>query len=390
MKRTCLFVAATVAAFAIPAEGQGNPPGGRGGRGGRGDTVPRPLPVWRGEMDTLRARQLYVPVDPAQLQGCARPGSDGTSDAECGNGAKKKVDSTWRANAAANGYTYEKVTWKSDVDGLEIPAAIIAPVDKSKKYPALVWVHGGVHSAWNMELFPFVVEAIQRGYVIVAPDYRGSTGYGNDFYRKIDYGGKEVDDVYSSYAYLRSVPYVDTTRVGLMGWSHGAFIVSHILFRGKVPFRSGAAIVPVTNLVFRLMDHGPSYARSYAPEEGIQGMPFDTRCGPKKDHSCIDEYLKRSPVFQAGNLEVPILVHVATNDCDVYFRENQQMVYTLMALKPDLAETKIYKDPPPGPHGCGHSFSRRVTDDMKRNDSPEQIDSWNRTWAFFERTRGRR
>jgi dipeptidyl aminopeptidase/acylaminoacyl peptidase len=376
--------------MAIAATAYGQNPTGRGGRGGRGagdPGRPRQLPAWRGPMDTTRARQLYVPNDPTQLRGCARPPSDGSTRAECSNGDKIEVDSTWRANAAKFHYTYEKVTWKSDVDGLEIPAAIIAPLDKSKKYPTLVWVHGGVHGQWSMEMFPWVTEAIERGYVIVAPDYRGSTGYGDAFYRKIDYGGKEVDDVFSSYAYIKHLPYVDSTKVSLMGWSHGAFIVSHILFRGKIPFKSGVAIVPVTNLVFRLMDHGPSYARDYAPEEGIQGMPFDTACGEKKDHPCIDEYLKRSPVFQAGNLQVPMMVHVATNDCDVFFREDQQMVYTLMALKPDLAETKIYKDPPPGPHGCGHSFSRRVKG-LERDDSPEQIDSWNRTWAFFERTLG--
>jgi len=69
----------------------------------------------------------------------------------------------------------------------------------------------------------------------------------------------------------------------------------------------------------------------------------------------------------------------------VFFRENQQMVFTLRALKPDLAETKIYVNPPPGGGGCGHTFSRRVKNDaMERDDSPEQIDSWNRTWTFFE------
>lgn len=97
--------------------------------------------------------------------------------------------------------------------------------------------------------------------------------------------------------------------------------------------------------------------------------------------------MKRSPVFQAEHLAVPMLVHVATNDCDVWFREDQQLVYTLMALKPTLAETRIYTDPPVGSEGCGHTFSRRVdAKTLERNDSPEQIDSWNRTWAFFART----
>jgi dienelactone hydrolase len=78
-------------------------------------------------------------------------------------------------------------------------------------------------------------------------------------------------------------------------------------------------------------------------------------------------------------------VHVATNDLDVNFVEDQQIVDALRSRKPDLAETKIYVDPAPwGPSG-GHAFSRRVDPKtLQRVDSPAQIDSWNRTWAFFE------
>ena len=133
--------------------------------------------------------------------------------------------------------------------------------------------------------------------------------------------------------------------------------------------------VPVTNLVFRLSYKGPSYQRDYATEEGIGGLPFEKR----------SEYIKRSPVFHASNLKVPMLVHVATNDEDVNFVEDQQMVYTLRALKPDLAETKIYVDPAPWGTSVGHAFSRRVDPvTLERVDSPAQIDSWNRTWTFFE------
>jgi hypothetical protein len=60
-------------------------------------------------------------------------------------------------------------------------------------------------------------------------------------------------------------------------------------------------------------------------------------------------------------------------------------VYTLRALKPELAETKIYVDPTPGPASGGHTFSRRVNaQTLEREDSPEQVDSWNRTWTFFD------
>jgi hypothetical protein len=76
---------------------------------------------------------------------------------------------------------------------------------------------------------------------------------------------------------------------------------------------------------------------------------------------------------------------VATNDSDVNYVEDQQLVWKLRALKPDLAETKIYVNPAPWGASVGHAFSRRVDPvTLERVDSPAQRDSWNRTWAFFE------
>jgi hypothetical protein len=75
----------------------------------------------------------------------------------------------------------------------------------------------------------------------------------------------------------------------------------------------------------------------------------------------------------------------------VDFIEDQQMIYTLMALKPKLADTKIYVNPPEGWEGCGHTFSQRIVTDtssskyLERDDSPEQIPARNRIWAFFGR-----
>ena len=358
MKRMLVLASLAASLVAAPLLAQ-NPTPPAGGRGG-GRTVVI--------TDTARARALFVSKAPADLAGCA---------AQCDAQIKARManDSTYEARAKGVA-EFKKVTFKSRVDGLEIPAYLFAPLTKkATKHAALVWVHGGVHSNWGTDMWPFVRDAIDRGYVVITPNYRGSTGYGDDFHRKIDYGGKEVDDALSSVDYLKTLPYVDMDRLGMMGWSHGGFITAHNLFRDGQPFRAGAAIVPVTNLIFRLSDHGPSYARDYAAEEGIQGLPFEN----------VEEYIKRSPVFQTENLKVPMLVHVATNDCDVFFREDQQFVYTLRALKPDLAETKIYINPPQGGGGCGHTFSRRVTKDgLSRDDSPEQIDSWARTWTFFE------
>jgi len=318
-------------------------------------------------MDSARARQLYV-SNRTEDQPLANFDRDVTG--------RKRGDSIMAARSKGV-LDFQIISYKSTVDGMEIPAYLFQPLTRRgpKGHAAMIWVHGGVHGNWGTSMYPFVKEAVQRGYVIITPNYRGSTGFGEAHHNAIDYGGKELDDVASAVDYLKTLPNVDQDRLGIMGWSHGGFITAHLLFRDNPPFKGGAAIVPVTNLVFRLSYKGPPYQRQYATQTAIGGLPFEKR----------EEYIKRSPLYHVENLKVPILVHVATNDEDVNYVEDQQLVWKLMALKPDLAETKVYVDPAPWGTSVGHAFSRRVDPvTLERVDSPEQIDSWNRTWTFFE------
>lgn len=319
------------------------------------------------KVNQARAESLYVSTDPADHN---------QRNFERDIEAKARTDSIYAARSRGV-MEFSKIKYRSKAGDLDVPAYLFAPLNKrgARGHAAMVWVHGGVHGDWSQTMLPFVKEAVQRGYVIVAPDYRGSNGYGAAHYNAIDYGGKELDDVIAAYDYLKTLPYVDSERVGIMGWSHGGFIASHLVMREVTPFKAAAAIVPVTNLVFRLGYKGPGYQRSFATQQGLRGLPHERR----------DEYIKRSPLYQVEKLNVPILVHVATNDEDVNYVEDQQMIWKLRALKPDLAETKIYVDPAPWGSSVGHAFSRRVDPNtLERVDSPEQIDSWSRTWVFFE------
>ena len=267
---------------------------------------------------------------------------------------------------------YRKIKYRSSVGDMDIPAYVFAPLNKrgQRGHAAMVWVHGGVHGDWDAGALPFVKEAVNRGYVIIAPDYRGSTGYGKEHYNAIDYGGYELDDVASAVDYLKTLPYVDPDRIGIMGWSHGGYITALLVMRDNTPFKAAAAIVPVTNLVFRLSYKGPYYQRQFATQARIGGLPFEKN----------EEYIKRSPLYQVDKLRIPILVHVATNDEDVNFVEDQQMVDALRSRKPDLAETMVYVNPP-----GGHGYMMQVDGQtIEPRWSPAMRDSWNRTWAFLE------
>jgi dipeptidyl aminopeptidase/acylaminoacyl peptidase len=320
------------------------------------------------KMDPDRARNLYVSNNPEDHS----LGRDFQRDID----EKKKTDARF-AEASKGVMDFQKVTYRSSVGDLDIPAYLFQPLQKRgpRGHAAMIWVHGGVHGNMDVLYFPFIKEAVQRGYVIITPEYRGSTGFGEAFHKAIDYGGYEVEDSMSAVDYLKTLPHVDPARLGMMGWSHGGFITLHSVFRGNHPFKAAAAIVPVTNLVFRLSYKGPGYQREYATQQRLQGLPFEKP----------DLYIQRSPLYGVDQLKVPLLVHVATNDTDVNFVEDQQIVDALRSRKPDLAETKIYVDPPPGSAGGGHTFSRRTDlKTLERMDTPEQRDSWNRTWTFFE------
>jgi len=344
---------------APPPQQQTAPPQGQAAQGtGRGAQTP---------IDDARARQLYVSN---KFEDHSRPNFQAAIDA-------KKAEDARYVDACKGILECTKVSYRSSVGDMDIPAYLYQPLQKRgpRGHAALIWVHGGVHGNWAITYLPFVKEAVARGYVVVAPEYRGSTGYGEAHHMAIDYGGKEVDDVMSAHAYLKTLTHVDSERVGMMGWSHGGYITLLSVFRDQHPFKAAAAIVPVTNLVFRLSYKGPSYQRDFSTQKEVLGLPFEKR----------DQYIARSPMYSVDKLRVPLLVHVATNDTDVNYVEDQMIVDALRSRKPDLAETKVYVDPDPGPASGGHTFSRRVNPTtLQREDSPAQIDSWNRTWVFFE------
>ena len=255
---------------------------------------------------------------------------------------QKQTDAAWR-KASEGVMKMEKITYKSTAkDGMAIPAFVFTPLKPrgDKGHPALVWVHPDIRGHVYEYYIPYVQDAVKRGYVVIAPEYRGSYGYGAEHYDAIDYGGEEVTDVTSATAYLKTLSIVDPERIGIIGWSHGGMITLLSIEREPKMFKAAAALVPVTNLFQRLAWNGVEQRKaSIDPQNRYGGLPHEKR----------DEYKRRSPIYQIDAVEIPLLVHITRNDADVVFEEAAQLVDALRARKPFLAETKIY-DAPLGGH----------------------------------------
>jgi dipeptidyl aminopeptidase/acylaminoacyl peptidase len=218
-------------------------------------------------------------------------------------------------------------------------------LDRTKKHPLLVLVHGGVHANFSSGSAHIVRELIEQGYVIIAPDYRGSTGYGREFWRLIDYGGLENEDVYAGKKWmLETYSFLDPQRVGILGWSHGGLITLFNIFDHPGDYRVAYAGVPVSDLVARMGYKGQSYRDLYSAPYHIG----------KTAEQNVNEYRRRSPAWNADKLQTPLLIHTNTNDEDVNVLEVEHLIQALKAAgKTDKFEYKIYQNAP-----GGHSFNR--------------------------------
>ena len=183
-------------------------------------------------------------------------------------------------------------------------------------------------------------------YIVVAAEYRGSTGYGGSFYRKIDYGGLEVEDVDASRAYMiENYNFVDASRVGIIGWSHGGLIALHNIFDHPENYKVAYAGVPVSDLIARMGYQTQEYRDLYSVDYHIGQTAYEN----------VEEYKRRSPAWQAHKLQTPLLIHTNTNDADVNVLEVEHLIKALKAEGKNF-EYKIYQDVP-----GGHSFNRMDT-----------------------------
>ena len=289
--------------------------------------------------------------------------------------AKEQADADAAFRGAAAGYyQVDKIKYRSSVGDLEIPAWVFQPlkIRGPHAHAALVWVHENIRGHLYPHYIPYIREATAKGYIVIAPEYRGSIGYGKDFYDAIDYGGNEVDDVVTAVEVLKTkYPAVDPQRIGIIGWSHGGMITLLSVLRNQSTFKAAVAMVPVSNLFQRLAWKGVERQhQAIDPSNRYGGLPFEQH----------DVYKARSPLYNIDKLQIPLYVGVTRNDEDVNIEEDMQLVDALKSRKPFLATTMVY-DNPPG----GHTFDRRVDPKTwQPENTREQRDSWNRVWTFLD------
>jgi dipeptidyl aminopeptidase/acylaminoacyl peptidase len=222
-----------------------------------------------------------------------------------------------------------------------ISACTFFPTRSARKLPLIVFVHGEIHG--NMvsdEDVVIVRELVEQGYAVIAPDYRGSSGYGGDFWHQIDYGGLEVEDVWAGRNFMiENHPEIDAKRVGIIGWSHGGHIALMNALTHPEGFQAVYAGAPVTDLIARLKyrdaDYGKLFAAPYHIGKTLAEAP--------------DEYSLRSPVSHAAKLQAPLLIHANTSDDDVRLIEIEMMIEALQRAGKRF-EHRIYTNAPGGHH----------------------------------------
>jgi dipeptidyl aminopeptidase/acylaminoacyl peptidase len=246
-------------------------------------------------------------------------------------------------------------------DGAQVPARLFKPAHFRKGGPGVVFVHGAgylqnVDRWWSANYYReymFAQLLMERGYVVIDVDYRGSAGYGRNWrtavYRHM--GGKDLDDVTDAARYLVARHGAGPGRIGLWGGSYGGFLTLMAMFTEGDTFAAGAALRPVSD--WALYNHG------YTAE--ILNLPQDDP----------EAYRRSSPIFFADGLKGSLLICHGMVDSNVEFNDTVRLVQRLIELRKENWELAVYPVE-------NHAFT----------EPSSWADEYKRILALFERTLG--
>jgi len=213
----------------------------------------------------------------------------------------------------------EVIRYKS-FDGLEIPAIYYKPrhIKSGEKAPALVWVHGGPGGQSRTGYSSLIQYLVNHGYVVLAVNNRGSSGYGKTFFKLDDlkHGEDDLMDCVEAKKFLVSTGTVDEDRIGIIGGSYGGYMVLAALTFQPEEFAVGVDLFGISNWV-RTLESIPAWW------EAFREALYKELGNPATDM----EYLRRiSPIFHADNITKPLMVLQGANDPRVLKIESDEIV----------------------------------------------------------------
>ena len=250
-------------------------------------------------------------------------------------------------------------------DGQQVPGWLYMPkgLDRSRKHPAIVWIHGdgvnqnydGWHVQRNYAVYSSVHQyLLQQGYVVFMPDYRGSIGYGRAWRQGVymDVGGKDAKDAWMAANYLKTLPYVDMDHVGVWGLSYGGFFTLIAATDQPTLYRAAIDVAGVVD-----------YAMYY--EDPYHGGWTASRIGTPGQNPAV--YAQASPISHIDRLQRPLLILHGTADVNVPYLHSVRLIDAALAKgKGGLIDFMTYP-------GEFHYFTR------------EHVlrDAWQRVDRFF-------
>ena len=232
----------------------------------------------------------------------------------------------------------EEVTYPS-VDGALVPALLFKSED-GKAGPGILVVHGGPDWFFEMTWYPIMAALASQGWTVLAPNYRGSTGYGRAWQEasRFDFGGVDTDDVAAGALFLIQEGLADPDRIGITGRSHGGFLTASCLTRYPNLWAVGSAVVPFLNWFTNHEEIRPD----------LKQWDLENFGDPVQNH---DLWKERSPGFFMDRVRVPLQLICGRHDARCPISDSIQAEKELRQMgKP--VELIIYEEE-------GHSFLKK-------------------------------
>ena len=222
-----------------------------------------------------------------------------------------------------------------------ISAFVYVPnnIQPDRKFPAIVYVHGGPSLQFVDGFDTFVQYIVNQGYLVIAPNYRGSSGYGKEFMSANDHdlGGSDLNDVLDAAAWIKKSPFVDPGKIAVMGSSYGGYLTMMALTKAPEMWAAGISIFPFVNWTTELANADPNVRQT---DIAIMGDPVENKA----------LYADRSPINFIDRINAPLLLLAGGNDARCPKSEAEQVA---AAIKKNggFVQLKIYDDE-------GHQLAR--------------------------------